>query len=187
MPATLILGIGDVHRADEGFGVHCVQRLAGRFAFPAGVRVMDGGTQAHALAPFLGQARRLMIFDAVDYGLVPGTLTVVQGEAASALSGARRRSGHQRVFQDALATARRAGRGPEDLVLVGCQPAVLPQHGDGRAGLLGASVATALALALNRLARWGIVSRPGATERLRPRLQEPFPIDGGRPFQTEPA
>lgn len=42
---VLILGIGNLLWADEGFGVRCAERLAARAALPPHVTVMDGGTQ----------------------------------------------------------------------------------------------------------------------------------------------
>ena len=41
---ALVLGIGNVLWADEGFGVRAVEALHAAFAFPAGVVLQDGGT-----------------------------------------------------------------------------------------------------------------------------------------------
>ena len=67
---ALILGIGNVLWADEGFGVRCVEHLADRWSFGPDVTVLDGGTQGLYLLPFLEEADALIVFDAVDYGLV---------------------------------------------------------------------------------------------------------------------
>ena len=40
---VLILGIGNVLWADEGFGVRCVETLAANYAFDDNVRLLDGG------------------------------------------------------------------------------------------------------------------------------------------------
>jgi hydrogenase maturation protease len=48
---TLILGIGNVLWADEGFGVRCVERLAERYSFGPEVHVLDGGTQGSTSCP----------------------------------------------------------------------------------------------------------------------------------------
>ena len=41
-PSILVLGIGNLLWADEGFGVRCAEALAERFALPPQVTVMDG-------------------------------------------------------------------------------------------------------------------------------------------------
>ena len=79
-PSILVLGIGNLLWADEGFGVRCAEALAERFALPPQVTVMDGGTQGLYLLPYVEDARRLLVFDAVDYGDPPGTLRVVVGD-----------------------------------------------------------------------------------------------------------
>ena len=66
---TLILGIGNVLYADEGFGVRCVEALHARYVFPEGVNVMDGGTQGIFLLPWVRSASRLLIFDAIERAL----------------------------------------------------------------------------------------------------------------------
>ena len=50
---ALILGIGNVLWADEGFGVRCVEHLAETLSYGADVTVLDGGTQGLYLLPFL--------------------------------------------------------------------------------------------------------------------------------------
>ena len=51
--ATLILGIGNILWADEGFGVRAVEALHQRFSFSPDVCVMDGGTQGIFLLPWV--------------------------------------------------------------------------------------------------------------------------------------
>ena len=79
-PNVLVLGIGNVLWADEGFGVRCVEELARGWQFDANVQILDGGTQGLYLLPFLEETDILVVFDAVDYGLPPGTLKVVEGD-----------------------------------------------------------------------------------------------------------
>jgi len=45
MKQALILGIGNILWADEGFGVRAVEQLDRQYQFDANVTVMDGGTQ----------------------------------------------------------------------------------------------------------------------------------------------
>ncbi|MHB1203887.1 MAG: hydrogenase maturation protease, partial [Acidithiobacillus sp.] len=67
--AVLVLGIGNILWADEGFGVRAVEALHQAYEFPAEVKLMDGGTQGLYLLPLVQDADILVIFDAIDYGL----------------------------------------------------------------------------------------------------------------------
>ena len=87
---VLILGIGNVLWADEGFGVRCVERLSERYRFGEEVLVLDGGTQGLYLLPFLQEAEILLVFDAIDYGLAPGTLKVIEGQDVPSFMGAKK-------------------------------------------------------------------------------------------------
>jgi hydrogenase maturation protease len=80
---ALVLGIGNVLWADEGFGVRAVEALHAAFAFPPQVRLQDGGTLGLALYEQVASAPRVLVFDAIDYGLPPGTLRVpAEGRAS---------------------------------------------------------------------------------------------------------
>ena len=68
---TLVLGIGNILWADEGFGIRTVEALHSKYEMPEGVRIMDGGTQGIFLLPLVRNAKRLLIFDAVDFGDAP--------------------------------------------------------------------------------------------------------------------
>ncbi|MBD3787689.1 MAG: HyaD/HybD family hydrogenase maturation endopeptidase [Sphingomonadales bacterium] len=168
MPATrpervLILGIGNVLWADEGFGVRCVEEMAETCALPDGVSLLDGGTQGLYLLPFLEEADALIVFDAIDFGYAPGTLKVLRDEDVPAFMGAKKMSLHQTGFQDVIATAQFLGRCPERLTLIGCQPVELEDYGGGLRPAVDAQIAPAIAEAVAELARWGIAVTPGRT------------------------
>ncbi|MCP1244035.1 HyaD/HybD family hydrogenase maturation endopeptidase [Acetobacter lambici] len=98
----LVLGIGNILWADEGFGVRAVEYLAARYSFGPDVEVMDGGTQGLYLLPVLEDLETLIIVDAIDFGLPPATLHHVEGSAVPATIGARKMSLHQTGFQEVL-------------------------------------------------------------------------------------
>lgn len=158
---TLILGIGNLLWADEGFGVRCVERLNERYRFPASVRLMDGGTQGLYLVQHVQEARCLIIFDAVDYGLEPGTLKVVRDADVPSYMGARRMSLHQTGFQEVLAIAGLTGQYPQELLLVGVQPEQLEDFGGSLTEVVRQQIDPAIAVVLDFLAARGIV--PGAS------------------------
>ncbi|MBI5062117.1 MAG: hydrogenase maturation protease [Desulfatitalea sp.] len=73
MKPTLIMGIGNLLQTDDGLGVHAVKALAER-PLPADVVVLDVGTAFLEALPFLEQAERVLIIDAVQADAEPGTL-----------------------------------------------------------------------------------------------------------------
>lgn len=161
---ALVLGIGNVLWADEGFGVRCVEEMARSMAFGPEVKLLDGGTQGLYLLPFLEAADMMVVFDAVDYGLVPGTMKVVEGDEVPAFMGAKKMSLHQTGFQDVIATAQLMGYCPSRLLLVGCQPEELEDYGGGLRDVVAAMIEPAVQVALTHLAQMGHVAQPGRTE-----------------------
>jgi hydrogenase maturation protease len=143
---TLILGIGNILWADEGFGIRTIETLHERYTFPDNVRVMDGGTQGIFLLPWVRNARRLLIFDAVDFGLAPATLKVIRDDEVPRFMGAKKVSMHQTGFQEVLASADLAGDLPLQMVLIGVQPELLDDYG----GSLRHSVKTKIDPAIER-------------------------------------
>lgn len=87
---VLVLGIGNVLWADEGFGVRCVEVMAETRAVPDNVKLLDGGTQGLYLLPFLEEADALIVFDAIDFGLEPGEMRVLRDDDVPAFMGARK-------------------------------------------------------------------------------------------------
>lgn len=161
--SVLILGIGNVLWADEGFGPRCAEALAASHALPPSVRLLDGGTQGLYLLPFIEGADALLIFDAVDYGLAPGTLKIVRDGDVPAFMGAKKMSLHQTGFQDVLATAALMGCLPARMTLIGCQPEELEDYGGGLRDVVAAQIAPALETAIAELNDWGIEVPPGRT------------------------
>jgi len=68
----VILGIGNLLWADEGFGVRAVEALHAGWQWPAEVELVDGGTQGLALLPIVQAASHLLILDAIDAGAGAG-------------------------------------------------------------------------------------------------------------------
>jgi hydrogenase maturation protease len=100
---TLILGIGNILWADEGFGVRCVEALNAAWEFPQHVRLMDGGTQGMFLLPWVSSVSRLLIFDAIDFGVDACELRLMRDNDVPQYMGAKKVSMHQTGFQEVLA------------------------------------------------------------------------------------
>ena len=184
---VLILGIGNVLWADEGFGVRCVEAMADRYALPDTVKLMDGGTQGLYLLPFLEEAEALLVFDAIDYGLPAGMLRVIRDDQVPAFMGAKKMSLHQTGFQDVIATAMLMGQCPARMVLIGCQPVELEDYGGGLRPAVAARIPEALQIAVGILREWGI--EPTKGQSAAPDLADPSirhaAYEEGRPTEGE--
>ena len=181
---TLVLGIGNVLWADEGFGVRAVAALNEGWRFPEAVTLMDGGTQGMYLLPHVQEARRILVFDAIDYGLEPGTLQVVKDGDIPSYLGVGKMSLHQSSFQEVLALAELSGHTPEKAVLVGVQPRLLKDFGGSLTEVVRAKLPEALALGLQVLAEWGVPGTPRQPGDAAPLFDRSLAIDNyesGRP------
>ena len=156
MLRVLILGIGNLLWADEGFGVRAVEALDRDYEFPPNVRLMDGGTQGLYLIEHVASADILVVFDAVDYGLPPGYLKLVEDDDVPKFLGAKKMSLHQTGFQEVLATAELLGKTPKNLFLIGVQPAELEDYGGSLRPEVKKQIPAAIEHALAYLRRFGI-------------------------------
>jgi len=166
----VVLGIGNLLWADEGFGVRAVEALHARWQMPEHVALVDGGTQGMALLPLVESADRLLVLDAIDFGLPPGALHQVEGEQVPACWQARKMSLHQAGFSDVLACAQLRGRYPREIVLIGVQPVELDDYGGSLRPAVKARLGEAVERACAVLRRWGV--EPARHER------PPQPLSG---------
>lgn len=156
----VVLGIGNLLWADEGFGVRCVEALQRRWEFAGHVSLVDGGTQGLYLIQHVQEADALLIFDAIDYGLAPGTLKEVRDDEVPRFMGAKKMSLHQTGFQEVLSLAQLTGRYPARVLLIGCQPQELEDYGGSLRPVVRAALDEALARAVRELDGWGAQPRP---------------------------
>lgn len=154
----LVLGIGNILWADEGFGVRTVEEFHRRYAVPDNVTILDGGTQGLYLVNYLEEADRLIVFDAIDYGLEPGQLKLVRDDEVPRFTGAKKMSLHQTGFQEVISAADLLGRCPKHLVLIGCQPLDLEDWGGPLTSPVRDQIAPAIDLACRILAEWGVTA-----------------------------
>jgi hydrogenase maturation protease len=169
----LVLGIGNLLWADEGFGVRAVQELNRQWRFPEQVTLMDGGTHGLKLLPYVQEARRMLVFDAIDCGLAPGAIKVLVNVQVPRFMGAKKLSLHQTGFQEVLAVAEMTGNFPTELVLIGVQPLDIQDYGSSLNEVVKARIPTVLELSLSWLQHWGCkperrIGEPDAKESLLP-------------------
>jgi len=156
---VLVLGIGNLLWADEGFGVRAVEALHAKYAMPDAVTILDGGTQGLYLFGAVAAACRVLVFDAIDFGLPPGTLRVLRDGEVPAC-GAAKLSPHQTGFNDVLALAMVRGEAPETITLIGVQPEELADLGGSLRNSVKACIPEAVEIAARELAAWGYPPLP---------------------------
>ena len=125
---VLVLGIGNILWADEGFGPRCVEHFHRLYEDRPEVRVEDGGTLGFYLMNLITSARRILVFDCCDFHEEPGTMMVLRDDDVEPWL-TTKISPHQTGFSELLATAALMGRAPESLVVVGVQPERLDDYG----------------------------------------------------------
>ena len=152
----VVMGVGNLLWADEGFGVRCAEALDAQWVLPPHVGIVDGGTQGLALIPVLQQAERVILFDAVDYGGEPGSLIVARDEDVTRLMTRGKMSLHQAGMNDVLACLEMLGHVPRAFTLIGLQPVELEDYGGSLTAPARARVPEALGFALAELRAWGV-------------------------------
>jgi hydrogenase maturation protease len=159
-PRVLVLGVGNLLWADEGFGVRCVEAFARRWSVPGNVELMDGGTQGLYLVQHIADADHVLVFDAVDFGAPAGTMLVVRDAEVPSFIARGKMSLHQAGVSDVLACAELLGRRPVALTVVGAQPLELEDYGGSLTPPVRALVPQAVEAAAAELRAWGVELAP---------------------------
>ena len=117
---VLVLGLGNLLHADDGLGVHAIERLQKDSRVPPGAELLDGGTHGLALLSHVSGVDRLLVIDSVDVGQEPGAVIRLEGEALQRFPG--KPSVHQLGFADLMIALELIGGRPQEVVLLGIQP-----------------------------------------------------------------
>jgi hydrogenase maturation protease len=117
---TVVLGLGNLIRSDDGIGVYALTQLEQDTRLPVDVNLVEGGTKGLELVPYICDASRLLVLDAVDVGATPGTVSRIVGKELRSLPASA--SVHELALADLLNALRIMGQEPEEVVLLGVQP-----------------------------------------------------------------
>ena len=127
---VLVVGVGNILRRDDGFGIVVAQRLEARDDLPPGVRVTETGIAGVGLVQDLMDGYdALVIVDAVRRGGVAGTLYLLEPGVPDITSWTdeERRAFladlHQVEPSKALGLAQALGVLPPTVRILGCEPA----------------------------------------------------------------
>jgi hydrogenase maturation protease len=153
---------------------------------------MDGGTQGIFLLPWVRSASRLLILDAIDFGLPAATLKIIRGEDVPRYMGAKKVSMHQAGFQEVLSSAQLSGDFPDQLALIGVQPEILNDYGGSLTAGVKAQIEPAVAATCDVLRAWGMTPRRRNTpltpdQLIGPGALEISDYEQGRPDLSRPA
>ena len=169
---VLVLGIGNILYADEGFGPRAVEHFHRTYSPRKDVIVMDGGTLGNYLMNDIMNAKRILVLDCCDFKKEPGYMAVLRGDEVKAWQSTKI-SPHQTGINDLLFNAMLMGYEPEALTVVGIQPENMEDYGGGLSQTLAARVDEAVQWAAEELVRWGFpVEKRPEGDKVEPLMAE---------------
>jgi hydrogenase maturation protease len=119
---TLILGLGNPLRGDDGIGPRVIEEVTRR-GLPEGVSSLDGGTGGLDLLNVLEGWKRVVVVDAADVGREPGQFVRFAPDQARFVKPTDSFSLHHAGLGEVLALANVLGRTLPEMTIFGVQPA----------------------------------------------------------------
>mgnify|MGYP002397318963 CR=1 FL=1 len=117
----LVLGIGNLVMNDDAAGVHVAQELAKKYNNKQDdLLVLDGGTLGLDLLGYIDWADKLVLIDAIDLNMEPGTVVKLEGDDID-VAFDNKLSAHQMGMKDMLLTSELIGQRPAEVVFYGIQ------------------------------------------------------------------
>lgn len=117
----LVLGIGNLVMNDDAAGVLVAQKLAPKYNKRRDdLLVLDGGTLGLDLLGYIDWADRLVLVDAVELNMEPGTVVKLEGDDID-IAFESKLSAHQMGMKDMLLTSELMGQRPSEIVFYGIQ------------------------------------------------------------------
>jgi hydrogenase maturation protease len=117
----VVLGVGNPLMGDDGLGIVAVARLRQHWSDDDTLVLIDGGTWGMNILPLIECARRLLIVDAIDDGLPPGSrIELERDDIPRYLS--KTLSPHQLDLREVMAVAELRGTLPAETIALGIQP-----------------------------------------------------------------
>ena len=151
---TVVLGIGNTLLADDGVGIHVINRLQAEGTPEDDIDFVDGGTLSFALAGTIENASKLIVVDAAEMEVAAGTVRVYEAEQMDAFLGSnRKRSVHEVGLLDLMAIAHLAGRLPARRALIAIQPGQV-DWGEKPSASVAQAIPEACVSARGLLQRW---------------------------------
>ena len=126
---TLVIGIGNPLQGDDGLGVQASLMLE-KENLPEDVQVEELGTPGWGLLAQIEGWPRVIVIDAMQMGMEPGTWQRISGDDVRLVCEAGPVSLHEAGLAESLKLASTLGIMPDEFVLYGVEPAVI-EPGEG--------------------------------------------------------
>jgi hydrogenase maturation protease len=159
---VMILGVGCILYADEGFGVRVIQELQQRYQFPETVSLVDGGVLGVNLLGVISQPDHLIVVDVIRNKGNPGDLYRLEGDQIPERIRAKN-SLHQVDFLEALTLCQALDKVPQT-VIVGVEPADIETLSLELTPTTRARMDDVIGMVLAELDRLGVAYRKGQSE-----------------------
>jgi hydrogenase maturation protease len=119
IPGTLIIGVGNIYRSDDGAGIITARRVRERA--PEGVGVIEQSGEGTSLLEAWKGASRVILIDAVHSGAPAGTIHRLDAHAAPVPTRFFHYSTHAFSVAEAVELARALGELPPYLIVYGIE------------------------------------------------------------------
>jgi hydrogenase maturation protease len=152
-PQITIMGVGNILYRDEGVGIHAIEQIEKRYAFPDHIVPVDGGVLGVNLMGVISQADKLIVIDAVYNNGRPGDLHRLAGAQIPKRIVAKN-SLHQVDLLEALTLVSAIDKNPET-VIVGIEPQDIETLEVGLTPLIESRLDDLIEMALAEVERFG--------------------------------
>ena len=118
----MVLGLGNPLMADEGIGVHLVERLMeSADRYPA-VDFIDAGTGGLSILYQIEDRHKAIVIDCAFMDEPPGTIRRFTPDQVQSVKVLAHQSLHEADLMQIIAMARQLGQAPGEIVIFGIQP-----------------------------------------------------------------
>jgi hydrogenase maturation protease len=124
MSKIVVIGVGNPLLGDEGLGIAVVKRLKDE-KLPVEAELVDGGTDSLDALIDSKDSKCVIVVDAIDGGVEPGTLIRLTGDELLKTNSLPLISLHQLGLKESLCLAELSGFDRKKLSVIGMQPASL--------------------------------------------------------------
>ena len=160
---TIVIGVGSPLMGDDGTGLVALEALRAGWDFEPALELLDGGTWGMNLLPFIESASRVLLLDAIQARREPGEVVRLEGDEIPRFF-ATKLSPHQIDLKEVLALAELRGTLPEQLVVLGLEPAVIEMSAT-LSDPVDAAMPELLSNVLEQLESWGYRALPTASKK----------------------
>ncbi|MFW2331486.1 MAG: HyaD/HybD family hydrogenase maturation endopeptidase [Nitrospinota bacterium] len=150
-----ILGIGNILRKDDGFGVRAIEELTRHYIFPSNVNVIDGGTSGLALLPHVEESQNLIVLDAIKGDGEAGTLYRFSLDEFKLTIG-KKISLHDMGFLEVMALAEINDSLPNEVTIIGTKPQNIDEDSMVLTDPVANAIKPTVKMVLKELKRYGI-------------------------------